>query len=258
MQSIFLKAEELKNQQKRGAVCIVVDTTGSTPRKHGSKMVVFDDGTIYGSIGGGSVEKEVAEKALSLIAGGIPAKLTFNLEDDLGMHCGGTMEVYIEPIIPSQKLLIFGGGHIGKAIALFAKELDFSIHIIDPRPGIFTEEMLRDHHCINEDYFKAIEEFPFDENTYCVIVTPKHLFDEEILGKIARKPHAYVGMLGSSRKVAMARQRFLDEKVLTKEELDAVDMPIGIKFRVQTPQEIAVSILAKLIDVRNSMTNSNS
>jgi xanthine dehydrogenase accessory factor len=168
------------------------------------------------------------------------------------------MEVYIEPINPSQKLLIFGAGHIGKAISLFAKELDFSIYIVDPRENIFTEEMLRDHHCINEDYFKAIDEFPFDENTYSVIVTPKHLFDEEILGKIARKPHAYLGMLGSSRKVEMARQRFLAEKVLTKEELDAVDMPIGIKFRVQTPQEIAVSILAKLIDVRNSRTNSNS
>ncbi len=258
MQSIFLKAEEIKNQQKRGAICIVTDTTGSTPRKHGSKMIVFEDGTIYGSIGGGSVEKDVAVKAVSLISAGKPAKFTFNLEDDLGMHCGGTMEVYIEPINPAQKLLVFGAGHIGKAVALFARELDFSVHIIDPRENIFTEDMLRDHHCINKDYFQAIEEFPFDENTYGIIVTPKHLYDEEILGKIARKPHAYVGMLGSSRKVEMAKKRFLEEKILTREEIDAVDMPIGLKFKVQTPQEIAVSILAKVIDVRNSRNNNNS
>ena len=258
MQSIFQKAEELKNQQKRGAICIVIDTSGSTPRKHGSKMIVFEDGTIYGSIGGGSVEKDVAEKAVGLMAEGVPAKFTFNLEDDLGMHCGGTMEVYIEPINPAQKLLLFGAGHIGKAVAQFARDLEFSISIIDPRENIFTPEMLHEYHCINEDYFKAIEAFPFDGNTYCVIVTPKHLYDEEILGKIARKPHAYLGMLGSHRKVEMARQRFLDEKVLTPEELDAVDMPIGLKFNVQTPQEIAVSIIAKLIDVRNSRSNNNS
>lgn len=258
MQSIFSKAEELKHEQKRGAVCIVVGTSGSTPRKPGSKMIVFEDGTIYGSIGGGSVEKEVAEKAVELIAGAIPKKLTFDLQDDLGMHCGGEMEVYIEPINPAQKLLIFGAGHIGKAVARFAEEVDFSITLVDPRDGIFTEEMQQKYTCISSDYFEAIEKFPFDDFTYSVIVTPKHLFDEEILAKVALKKNAYVGMLGSSRKVALARKRFLEEKILTEEQLNGIDMPIGIKFNVQTPQEIAVSILAKLIDVRNTRSNNNS
>jgi xanthine dehydrogenase accessory factor len=257
MQSIFAKVEELKNEQKRAALCIITDTKGSTPRKQGAKMIVFPDGTIYGTIGGGSIEKEVAEKAVELIASGKPAKLSFQLEEDLGMHCGGYAEVYIEPLNPNQKIFIFGAGHIGKALAGLAKELDFVVTLFDPREGIFNDKVFSFYTCINEDYFHAIEEAAFDESTYIVIVTPKHSFDEEILAKVARKPHAYLGMIGSLKKVELLKERFLKEKILTKKELDVVDMPIGIKFRVESPQEIAVSIAAKLIDVRNTLNKSN-
>jgi xanthine dehydrogenase accessory factor len=258
MQSIFSKAEEIKNSQQCAALCIVIETKGSTPRKEGSKMIVFADGTIFGSIGGGSVEKEVAEKTVELIALGKPAKCSFNLENDLGMHCGGFMEVYIEPINPSQKLFIFGAGHIGKALARFAREFDFSVTVFDPRDGIFNDPEFSAYTCIGKDYFEAIEETVFDENTYIVIVTPKHVFDEEVLVRVARKPHAYAGMVGSTRKVELARKRFLEENLLTAEEIDKIDMPVGIKFQAQTPQEIAISILAKLIDVRNRTLNNNS
>lgn len=252
MQSIFSKAEELKNEQQSAAICIVIETTGSTPRKQGAKMIVFNDGSIYGTIGGGSVEKEVSEKAVNIIHTGKPEKCTFSLEKDLGMHCGGYMEVYIEPICPLKKLYIFGAGHIGRALAKFAKEVDFAITLFDPREGIFQDKEFSDYTCINQDYFKAIDNTVFDENTNCVIVTPKHSFDEDILAIIAKKPNAYIGMIGSTRKVDLLKKRFLEEKILSKKELDNVDMPIGIKFAAETPQEIAVSIIAKLIDVRNS------
>lgn len=168
------------------------------------------------------------------------------------MHCGGSMEVYIEPINPPRKLFIFGAGHIGKALAGFAKELDFGVSLFDPRENIFAEKTFEGCNCINKDYFEAIEEAAFDENTYLVIVTPKHVYDEEILAVVARKPHAYAGMIGSRRKVELLRKRFLEEKILTEEQLNDIDMPIGIRLKVETPQEIAISILAKLIDVRNS------
>lgn len=258
MQTIFSKAEELRSEQTRAAICIVIETKGSTPRKQGSKMIVYQDGTIYGSIGGGTVEKEVADKAVELIASGQPAKCTFNLEKDLGMHCGGYMEVYIEPITKLQKLYIFGAGHIGKALARFAKEFEFAVTVIDPREGIFNDSGFTNCTCIGKDYFEAIEEAYFDENTYMVIVTPKHTYDEEILVKVARKPHAYIGMIGSQRKVEQAKARFLKENLLTENEINSIDMPIGIKFNAQTPQEIAISILAKLIDVRNQIMNCNS
>jgi len=257
MQSIFSKAEELKSEQKRAALCIVVDTKGSTPRKQGAKMIVFSDGTIYGTIGGGSIEKKVAEKAVEMIPAGKPAKLSFELEEDLGMHCGGYAEVYIEPLNPNQKIYIFGAGHIGKALAGFARELDFAVTLFDPREGIFNDPVFSPYTCINQDYFKAIDEAMFDDFTYIVIVTPKHTFDEEILARVAAKPHAYLGMIGSVRKVELLQERFLREKILTKEEMATIDMPIGVKFLVESPQEIAVSIAAKLIDVRNKLNKSN-
>lgn len=257
MQRIFAKTEEVMLGRQPAALCIVIDTHGSTPRKQGAKMIVFADGTIFGSIGGGSIEKEVAEMAVLLIGSGRPAKASFNLDADLGMHCGGTMEVYIEPLTPMQKLYIFGAGHIGKALAGFARELDFAVTLFDPREEIFRDEIFRDFNCCNKDYFEAIGEAVFDENTFVVIVTPKHIYDEDILAKVARKPHAYLGMIGSIRKVDLLKKRFLEEGILTPEELDGIDMPIGLKFRAETPQEIAISILAKMIDIRNTTISIN-
>ena len=188
MQRIYAKAEEIMHSSKPAALCIVIDTTGSTPRKQGSKMIVDADGRIYGSIGGGSIEKEVAEMAVTLITTGKPAKVSFNLGKDLGMHCGGTMEVYIEPLNPLQKLFIFGAGHIGKSLAGFARELEFSVTLFDPREEMFRDGAFAGFNCINKDYFQAIEETMFDDHTYIVIVTPKHISDEDILAVVARKP----------------------------------------------------------------------
>lgn len=257
MQKILSKVEEIINAQIPAALCIVIETRGSTPRKEGSKMIVYGDGKIFGSIGGGAVEKEVASRASEIIASGKPQKISFQLEEDLTMQCGGFMEVYIEPINLAQKLHIFGAGHIGKALSCFAKELDFWVTVIDPRDTIFQDPCFQHCKCINHDYFQAIEEIIFDLNTYIVIVTPKHAYDEEILLRVARKPHAYLGMLGSKRKVETATRRFLEEKLLTPEEINQIDMPIGIKFKVETPQEIAISILARLIDVRNTLIHNN-
>jgi len=252
MQQIFTKAGEIILGQQAAALCIVIDTRGSTPRKQGAKMIVYSNGDIVGTVGGGSIEKEVVQMALKLIGSGKPAKVSFNLDTDLGMHCGGMMEVYIEPLTPMQKLFIFGAGHIGKSLAVFARNLEFSVTLFDPREEMFRDEVLAGFSFFNKDYFQAIEEAVFDDNTYIVIVTPKHVFDEDILSVVARKPHAYLGMIGSRRKVDLLKKRFLEEKILSNEELENIDMPLGIKFKVETPQEIAISILAKLIDVRNS------
>lgn len=256
--SIFSRADEILKSNHTAALCIVVGTSGSTPRKAGAKMIVYPDGRSNGSIGGGSVEKEVVKKALEIMVSGKPEKLVFHLEDDLEMHCGGSMEVFIEPILPLQKLFIFGAGHVGKAVALFAKELDFLVTFFDPRQDVFKEDFFSSFRCISEDYFKAIDRAEFDNHTYIVIVTPKHELDEEILAQVARKPHAYLGMIGSLRKVEAIKKRFLGNNILNMVELEKIDMPIGIKFRAETPQEIAVSIVAKLIDIRNSFDSRNS
>ena len=258
MKNIYSEAEEAMAAGKRAALCMVVETHGSTPRKSGAKMIVYADGSYSGTVGGGSIEKEVMDKAREIIISGTPGKFTFNLEQDLGMHCGGSMEVYIEPLNPLNKLYIFGAGHVGKAVAMFARELEFSVTFFDPREHIFDEADFSPYRCIGQDYFEAIEEAIFDDNTYIVIVTPKHSFDEDILARVARRPHAYLGMIGSTRKVEQLKKRFLEEKILSAEELEKIDMPIGIKFNVETPAEIAVSIVARLIDVRNGILSRES
>ncbi|MCK9219854.1 MAG: XdhC family protein [Bacteroidales bacterium] len=252
MDSVYTKIEQLKKEGKRAALCILIDTEGSTPRKPGAKMIVYPDGQNFGSIGGGSVEKEVVAEAVKLIETGISRKCRFKLEQDLGMHCGGTMEVYIEPLLPNQRVILFGAGHIGREVAQLAREFDFSVTAIDPRENIFQDPAFNNCTCLNKDYFDAIAEVMLDAYCYLVIVTPKHVFDEEILAEVARKPHAYLGMIGSKSKVNALTKRFLEENILTREELEKIDMPIGIKFNAQTPREIALSIVAKLIDVRNS------
>lgn len=255
MTSIFTKAEEARLGNKGAALCLIVETKGSVPRKPGAKMIVYRDGTSYGTIGGGSIELEVIGKAIEAISTRIPRKLTFSLEKDLDMHCGGSMEVFIEPILPMNRLFIYGAGHVGRAVADFARGLDFSVTFFDPREKIFQDEFFSAFQCVNKDYFNAIDETDFDDNTYIVIVTPKHVYDEEILARVARKPHAYLGMMGSRQKVDQLKKRFTSEHLLSPEELDRIDMPIGIRFRAETPREIAVSILARLIDVRNNRTS---
>lgn len=250
--NIYSKIEDLRRNPIKSALCVIVSTSGSTPRKEGSKMIVMADKKIYGTIGGGSIELKVIENALEVIKENKPKKFIYKLEEDLKMHCGGACEVYIEPIKKAEKLYIFGAGHIGRMIAKFAVDLEFDVTLIDERPEIYNEFELEGCKKITQKYFEAIENTEFDENSYMVIVTPKHVSDEDILSKVVLKQNAYVGMLGSKRKVEKARKRFLEEKLLTAEQIDSIDMPIGIPLIVETPAEIAISIVAKLVNVRNA------
>lgn len=255
MKEIIEKTLEVIRGTIPAVLCLVVETKGSTPRKAGSRMLVFPDGSVNGSVGGGSVEREVIRIALEVMGKGIPEKRTFQLESDLEMHCGGYMEVFIEPVNPAPKLYVFGAGHIGRAIVRYARDFGFTVTVIDHREGIFRDTLFAGCTILNQDYFTAIGTLSFDQLTYCVIVTPKHEFDEQILGTVAHLEHAYIGMLGSERKVAVARKHFLEAGTLTEGQLDAIDMPIGIPFHAETPEEIAISILAKLIDVKNRRMN---
>jgi len=215
-------------------------------------MIVLEDGNIWGTIGGGSLELKVIEDAGKAISLNQPQKFIYDLGEDLSMHCGGTAEVYVEPVNPALKLFIFGAGHIGKALVKYAPDFGFRITLIDHRKELTDQFDVNSVDLIPDDYMKAIDKLNFDLNTFIVIVTPKHAFDEEILARCGTKQFAYLGMMGSKTKVALARKRLIEEKRLTEEQLAKVDMPIGIKFNAQTPEEIAISILAKLIDIKNS------
>ncbi len=253
MQNILLDIKEIINSGKKAALCILIETKGSSPGKAGSKMIVFEEGSQEGTIGGGSLELKVIKDALNVITKGAPTKFSYELDYDLSMNCGGYTEVYIEPIMPELQLFIFGAGHIGKALTKLASDFGFAVTLIDHRQEQEEEFYQNKISFINKEYVGFAKEMKFNEQSYIVIVTPKHAYDEELLAICAKKHFAYLGMIGSKNKVAIARKRMVSENILSKEELDRVDMPIGIKFNAISPQEIAVSILAKMIDVKNTI-----
>ena len=253
MHDIFDEIKTLSEQGIAAVLCIVTATTGSTPRKSGSKMIVHEDGSITGTIGGGSIEYQVIKDAMGMMSGGNPVTKRFHLENDMAMHCGGTMEIYFEPFGNRPKLYIFGGGHIGKALAGYATGLGFVPCVFDQREDIFDSWDQMEVVTRTGDYIEIIESLEFDSNTYIAIVTPKHEFDEKVLFACLPHKYAYLGMIGSKRKVAEIKKKALETKVATAEELDKVDMPIGIPFAAETPAEIAISIIAKMIDVKNSL-----
>jgi len=250
---------QISTAQKSGTpavFCLVTDTQGSTPRKAGSKMIVYPGKRISGTIGGGSVEAQAIEDALQALPAGLAFKKTYHLEEDLSMKCGGSMEIYFEPVGLLPKLNIFGAGHIGRALARYARDFGFLITVFDERQGIFSDWPPSDVQCIEGDYLSSVEHAAFDHNTYAVILTHLHVNDEKILGIVAKKNIAYTGMIGSRKKVAEISKRLLESGILTQEEINKTDMPVGIPMAAETPEEIAISILAKLIDVKNTHKNS--
>ena len=252
MNDILTKIKETINDPRSSALCIVTCSNGSVPGKVGAKMIVYSDGSIDGTVGGGGVEKRVIADALDIIKAQTPLLKEYNLQKDLGMTCGGIVSVYIEPLSKPSRLYIFGAGHIGKILARYAPEMNFETYLIDWRTELFENPEHIRYNQIIKPYLEAVNEISFGTETYIVIVTPNHDMDEDILAAVGKKDVAYLGLIGSKRKIETLTKLFLKENILTKEELDRVNMPIGIKFNAVTPAEIAVSILAKLIDVKNN------
>ena len=252
MQSILDIPEILKSEKQAAALCTIVSTKGSTPRKAGAKMLVLQNGKIYGTIGGGNLEKQVIQNALNTIENKNAKLHKFELLQQLGMCCGGIVEIFIEPIMEKNKLYIFGAGHVGTALAAFATNTGFEVTVIDDRKDYIQALQNEKVTKIYSHFDQAIDNLIFDQNTYVVVVTYSHPSDRTILSLCINKPNAYLGMIGSRRKTEVTRKKFLESKIATQIQLNKVDMPIGFDINPDTPAEIAISILAKLIEVKNS------
>jgi xanthine dehydrogenase accessory factor len=249
--NLFNEIENIRKGTIKAALSIIVQTKGSTPRKVGSKMIVREDGSLVGTIGGGNLEKKVIENALQQIDENEPKLFKHNLLHQHNMCCGGSVEIYIEPIKTMKKLYIFGAGHTGNALAKFATNVDFDIYVIDDRREYLNNLDTEGINKLNLDYKKVLPSLPFDENTYIVIMTYEHSHDRDILSYCIKQPYSYLGMIGSKRKVELTRKMFSEGKIASKKELENVDMPMGLNINAEGPEEIAISILAKLIAVKN-------
>jgi len=252
MLDLINELQELKSDGNRAVLCIVTESKGSSPGKAGAKMLVFAHKPPVGTVGGGAIELSVIQQAaLMLQKSSLTCTKVYALGDDLQMHCGGEMTVYFEIIGGLPRLLIFGGGHIAQALAPMALAAGFLPLVVDPR-----EDILRFHEnkgyqtiCLNYEDVEAGPE-PSDRD-FIVIVTHRHLHDEFLALHFARKPHTYLGMIGSQRKVDLFKQRALAGNLLTLDELNRIDMPVGLRILAKTPAEIAVSILAGMIAIKN-------
>lgn len=253
MDSIYQKILEAQNQHQKLALCVIVNTKGSTPREQGTKMLVYQNGNIYGSIGGGELEKSVIINALKALKAGKAELYKHDLLHQHNMCCGGSVEIFIEPIMEKNKLYIFGAGHTGHALARHAMSLDFEVVVVDDRKEYLDQINVEGVNKLHLHYEHALPLLPMDEQTYICIMTYSHPYDRDILSYCLKKPVAYLGMIGSRRKVEMTKKMFVDAGVGSESELEKVDMPMGIDIDAETPDEIAVSILAKMISVRRKV-----
>ncbi|MDA3906590.1 MAG: XdhC/CoxI family protein [Bacteroidales bacterium] len=247
--------QESKIGGQNAILCLITSTQGSTPRKIGSKMLVYADGSIAGSIGGGKIEHLVIQDALKLIDSSVSKSIDYDLSGDAAMQCGGKVSIYFEAAQSQAKLYIFGGGHIGKVLSRFANEFAFQVFLLDNRPEIMPENKIEGIQYLVGEYNDLCEELKFDTQTFVIATTHKHLHDEEIIAKCLAKPHAYLGMMASKRKAALARKKWAENSDLEADKIDKVYAPIGVPINCETPEEIAISVLAQLIDFKNKLDN---
>jgi xanthine dehydrogenase accessory factor len=249
---IYEAVLDLRRKRMAGALCTIIDSHGSVPRHTGSKMLVRDDGTLFGSVGGGETENRVIREANEVIREGKPHKLDYKLVDpnagDPGI-CGGSVEVYIEPILPEPMVLIIGGGHVGKAVAHLVKWLGFKVVVSDDRPEFCTLEMVPDADeflvCVMADIPSKIRINP---QTYVILTTRGVPIDSAGLPPLLETSAGYIGIIGSKRRWLTTRKNLL-ESGISEEKLNRIVSPIGIELKAETPEEIAVSIVAEILIV---------
>jgi xanthine dehydrogenase accessory factor len=249
---IYKALVELEEENQAGALCTIIRSKGSTPRHATSKMLVYPDGHIIGTVGGGEVENRVIKEAVQSLEDGAPRLLAYNMANpergDPGV-CGGQVEIYVEPILPKPVLVVVGVGHVGKAVAHLAKWLGFNVVVSDDRADFCNAQAVPD---AEEFYPLPLEElsgnFKITPWTYLVLTTRGIDVDIRGLPSLLDTQAAYIGVIGSKRRWATTKKKLVDAGV-PKERLEKIHSPIGIEIYAETPEEIAVSIMAEIIKI---------
>jgi xanthine dehydrogenase accessory factor len=252
---VFAAVNDALERGEPAALVTIVSTTGSTPQRVGAKMLVFADGRIVGTIGGGCYENDAFWKAREAITTRKPQVVHYELSDDFaqesGLICGGQMDVYIEPIEPSPDLYIVGAGHVGFHLARLAVDVGFRVHVIDDREKFASAERFPGAaEVIVDDIPAWISRADLPAHAYAVIVTRGHTNDLDALRALVPRDLRYLGLIGSRAKVARIYEALRDGGT-PDTLLERVHAPIGLDIGAVTPQEIAVSILAELIAVKH-------
>ena len=256
---LFEEIVKMRRTGRRGALATIVHTNGSIPSYESSRMLVRDDGSITGTVGGGCVEAEVWAAAKEVMEKESPRKMVFNLNNeasyDSGLICGGTLEIFVEPILPQPIVYLFGGGHVSVALAKSASAAGFGIGVIDDREMFANAERFPMAREIFTSYEEAFAKIVPDSSSYLVIVTRGHKEDMRVLAWAVRTEARYIGMIGSKRKV-LSIYKALESDGYRPEEFQRVYAPMGLAIGALSPEEIAVSVAAELIAVRRNAISS--
>ena len=244
---------DLEKANEAGALCTIIGSKGSTPRHVTSKMLVYPDGHIIGTVGGGEVENRVIREALKAIEDRTPRLLAYNMANpergDPGV-CGGQVEIYVEPILPKPVLVVVGVGHVGKAVAHLAKWLGFVVVVSDDRSDFCNPQAVPE---ADEFYLipldKLSSQLKITPWTYIVLTTRGVDVDIDGLPSLLKSNAAYIGVIGSKRRWATTKNKLL-ETGASSEMLEQVHSPIGLEIQAETPEEIAVSIMAEIIKLQ--------
>jgi xanthine dehydrogenase accessory factor len=251
---IYEQIVQLRREGRRGAVATIVNVRGSIPSFQTAKMLVRDDGSIVGTIGGGCVEADVWQAAREVMESEKPRTLKFDLNQDprydTGLVCGGTLEVFVEPVLPVATLYLFGAGHVALNVCKTASLAGFDVIVTDDRSSYASKERFADAREVHAlDFEEATRKLDPNESSYIVIVTRGHRDDMRILRWAVQTRARYVGMIGSTRKVIQIFKA-LQEEGLSANLFDRVHAPIGIDIGAVTPEEIGIAITAELIAIR--------
>ena len=246
----------LRKLGQKCAVATIVQVNGSIPSFESAKILVREDGSFMGTVGGGCVEADVWNAAREVIETEKPRHLSFSLGQDAaydeGLICGGQLNIFVEPVIPQPRAFIFGGGHVSKGISKIATLAGFSTSIIDNREAFANAERFPEAEATYaEEYEDVFPKLPVNSSSYIIIVTRGHRDDMRVLRWAVSTPAKYIAMIGSKRKTISVVHE-LEKEGIPRESFDKVFAPMGLEIGAEMPEEIAISVVAEMIAVRRA------
>ncbi len=251
---IYEEIARLRRLGQKCALATIVQVNGSIPSYESAKLLVREDGSMLGTIGGGCVEAEVWNAAREVIATERPRNMNFSLGQDAaydnGLICGGQLSVFVEPVVPQPRAFIFGAGHISKSLSKVADLAGFATIIVDNREAFAHRDRFPEADEIYaEEYEEIFPKLNIRETSYLIIVTRGHRDDMRVLRWAITTPARYIAMIGSRRKV-IGVVKELEKEGISRSAFDRVFAPMGFDIGAITPEEIAVSVVAEMIAVR--------
>jgi len=253
---VYDEIVRLRKQGQKCALATIVQVKGSIPSYESAKLLVREDGSMIGTVGGGCVEAEVWNAAREVIESEKPRHLTFSLGQDAaydnGLICGGQLNIFVEPVVPQPRAFIFGGGHVSKSISKVANLAGFATVIVDDREAFANPERFPEaDETYAEEYESVFPKLSVTSSSYLIIVTRGHRDDMRVLRWAVTTPARYISMIGSKRKTISVIHE-LEKEGIPRDAFERVFAPMGLDIGAESPEEIAVSVVAEMIAMRRS------